>query len=77
MMTQINNVFVIIILFSTTVKKIEYLIHKWNVFFKVTNKNCLYFINKICIVVVIVRNETKKIVLNIFITINKIYNEWV
>ena len=29
------------------------------------------------IVVVIIRDETKRIVLNISITVNKIYNEWV
>ena len=40
---------------------------------KVIKKDCLYFINKICIVVVIIRDETKRIVWNISITINKIY----
>ena len=73
MMTQ---VFAILILFSTAVREIEDLIHNWKVFFKVINKDCLYFINKICIVVVIIIDETKRIVLNISFTVNKIYNEW-
>ena len=72
MMTQINKVFAILVLFSTVVREIEDLIHNWRVFFKVINKDCLYFINKICIVVVIIRDETKRIVLNISITVNKI-----
>ena len=65
-MTQINKVFAILISFSTVVKEID-LIHNWEVFFKVMNKDSLYFI----------RNETKKIVLNISITVNKTYNECV
>ena len=77
MMTQINKVFASLILFSAAVREIGDLIHNWKVFFKVINKDCLYFINKICIVVVIIRDKTKKIVLNISITINKIYKEWV
>ena len=35
------------------------------------------FINKICVVVVIIREQTKRIVSNISITVNKIYNKWV
>ena len=76
-MTQINKAFVILILFNTGVREIEDLIHNWKVFFTLINKDCLYFTNKICIVVVIIRDETKRIVLNISITVNKIYNEWV
>ena len=75
MMTQINKVFAIPVLFSTAVRELGYLIHSWKVFFKVINKDCLYFINKICIVIVIIRDERKRIVLNISVTINKIYNE--
>ena len=77
MMTQINKVCVILMLFSTAVREIENLIHNWKVFFKVINQDCLYFINKIYIVVVIIRDETKRIVLNISVTVNKIYNKWV
>ena len=77
MMTHINTVFAILILLNTAVREIEDLIHNWKVFFKVINKDCLYFINKICIMVVIIRDETKRIVLNISITINEIYNKWV
>ena len=77
MMTQIDKVFVILILFSTVVREIEDLIHNGKVFFIVINKYCLYFINKIRIVVVLIRNETKRIVLNISVTVNKIYNECV
>ena len=77
MMTKINKVFVILILFSTSVREREDIIHNWKVFLKVINKDCLYFINKIYIVVVIIRDETKRIVLNISITVNKIYNKWV
>ena len=77
MMTKINKVFVILVLFSTTLIEIEDLIHNWRVFFKIINKDCLYFINKSYIVVVIIRDETKRIVLNISITANKIYNKWV
>ena len=76
MMTQINKV-VILLLFSTVVREIEDLIHNWKVSFKVINKDCLYFINKIGIVVVIIRDETKRIMLNISIMVNKIYNKWV
>ena len=50
---------------------------KFLVIFKVINKDCLYFINKICIVVVIIRDETRRIVWNISITINKIYTKGV
>ena len=74
MMTQINKVFAILILFSTAVREIEDLIHNWKVFFKVINKDCLYFVNKICIKVVIIRDETKRIVLNISIMFNEIYS---
>ena len=77
MMAQVNKVFAILIFFSTAVREIEDLIHNWKVFFKVANKDCFYFTNKICIVVVIIRDETKRIVLNISITVNKIYNKWV
>ena len=73
MMTQIDKVFVILILFSTVVREIEDLIHNGKVFFIVINKDCLYFMNKIRIVVVIIRNETKRIVLNIPVTVNKVY----
>ena len=76
MMTQMK-VFAILMLFSTAIREIEDLIHIWKVFFKVINKDCLYFVNKICMVVVIIRDETKRIVLNISITVNKIYNECV
>ena len=72
MMTQINKVFAILILFSTTIREIEDLIHNWKVFLTVINKDCLYFINKICIVVVIIRGEIKRIMMNISITVNKI-----
>ena len=75
MMRQINKVFAILILFTTAVREIEDLIHNWKVFFKVINKDCLYFINKICILIVIIRDETKRIVLNISIIVNKIYNK--
>ena len=75
MMTQINKVFATLILFSTAAREIEDLNHNWKVFFKVINKDCLYFINKIFIVVVIISDETKGIVLNISITVNKIYNK--
>ena len=68
MMTQNNKVFSILILFSTAVREIEDLIHNLRVFFKVINRDCLYLISKICIVV-------RRIVLNISITVNKIYNE--
>ena len=57
-------------LFSTAVREIEDLMHNWKVFFKVINKDSLHFINKVCIVFVIVRDETKRIVLNISITVN-------
>ena len=67
----------ILILFSTVIREVEDLIHNGKVFFMVTNKDCLYFINKISIVVVIIRIVTKRIVLNISVTVNKIYNEWV
>ena len=77
MMAQINKVFAILILFSTAVREIEDLIHSSKVFFKVINKDCLYFINKTCIMVVIIRDEAKRIVLNICITVNKIYNKCV
>ena len=77
MMTQVNKVLAILILFSTAVREIEDVIHNWKVFFKVINKDCLYFLHKICIVVVIIRDETKRIVLSISITVNKMYNEWV
>ena len=76
MMTHINTVFAILILLNTAVREIEDLIHNWKVFFKVINKDYLYFINKICMVVVI-RDKTKRIVLNISITANNIYNDWV
>ena len=76
MMTQMK-VFAILMLFSTAIREIEDLIHIWKVFFKVINKDCLYFVNKIWMVVVIIRDETKRIVLNISITVNKIYNECV
>ena len=76
-MTQINKAFVILILFSTGVREIEDLIHNWKVFFKLINKDCFYFTNKICIVVVIIRDETKRIVLDISITVNITYNECV
>ena len=75
-MTQVNKVLAILILFSTAVREIEDVIHNWKVFFKVINKDCLYFINKVCIVVVIIGNETKRIVLNISVTVNRMYNEW-
>ena len=75
MMRQINKVFAILILFTTAVRETEDLIHNWKVFFKVVNKDCLYFINKICILIVIIRDETKRIVLNISIIVNKIYNK--
>ena len=75
MMTQINKV-AILILFSTAIREIEDLIQNWKVFFKVISKDCLYFINKICIVIVIIRDETKRIELNIPITVNKICNKW-
>ena len=74
-MTQVNNAFAILILLSTAVREIEDLVHNWKVFFKVINKDCLYFINKIYIMVVIIRDKTKRIVFNISITVNKIYNE--
>ena len=45
------------------------IIHNCKVFFKLINKDCLYFINKICL------EETKRIVLNIFITVSKIFNK--
>ena len=61
MMTQINKDFVILILFSTVITEIEDLIHNWKVFFKAINKDYLHFVNKICIVVVIIRDETKRI----------------
>ena len=77
MMTQISKVFAILVLFSTVLKEIEDLIHNWKVFFKIINKDCLYFINKICIVVAIIRDEIKTFVLGASITVNKIYNEWV
>ena len=51
--------------FSTVIREIEDLIHNWKVFSKVINKNCLYFINKICTLVVIIRDDTKRIVSNI------------
>ena len=73
MMTQINKVFVILILFRTAVREVGDLIHNWKVLFKVTNKDCLYFISKIFIVVVIIRDKTKRIVLNISITVDKMY----
>ena len=76
-MTQINTVFVILISFSTAIREIEDLTHNWKVFFKVINKDCLYFINKIFIMVAIIREETKRIVMNISITVNKILNKWV
>ena len=72
MMTKIN-VFEILILFSTAVREIEDLIHNWKVLFKVINNDCLYFINKICTVIVIIRDETKRIAVDISITVNKIY----
>ena len=75
MMTQVNNAFAILILLSTAVREIEDLVHNWKVFFKVINKDCLYLINKIYIMVVIIRDKTKRIVFNISITVNKIYNE--
>ena len=74
-MTQVNNAFAILILLSTAVREIEDLVHNWKVFFKVINKDCLYLINKIYIMVVIIRDKTKRIVFNISITANKIYNE--
>ena len=77
MMTQVNKVFVILILFSTTIREIEDLIRNRKVFLKVINKDCLYFMNEICIVVVIITDETKRIVLNISVAVNKIYNKWV
>ena len=73
MMRQINEVFAILILFSTAVR--FYL--NWKIFLQVINKDSLYFINKICIMVAIIRDETKRIVMNISITVNKIKNEWV
>ena len=76
MMIQINRVFVILISFNTAIREID-LIHNWKVFFKVINKDCLYFINKIFIMVAIIRDETKRIVMNISITVNKILNKWV
>ena len=65
----------ILIMFSSAVREIEDLIHKWKAFLKVINKDCLCFINKICILVVIIRDETKKIVLNSSVAVNNIYNE--
>ena len=74
-MTQTN--FAILILFTAAVREIERLIHKGKVFVKVINKDCLYFINKIFIMVAIIQDETKRIVLNISVTVNKMYSEWV
>ena len=73
MVKKINKVFEILILFSTAVREIEDLIHNWKVLYKVINKDCLYFIKKICTVIVIIRDETKRIVVDISITVNKIY----
>ena len=53
MMTQINKVF------TTTVREKEDLIPNRKVFFKVIEKDCLVFINKNCIVVII-RDENKE-----------------
>ena len=58
MMKQINKVFAILILFSAAVKKIEDFTHNSKVFFKVINKDYLYLINKICILIVIIGDET-------------------
>ena len=77
MVTQINEVFVILILFSTAVRETEDLIFNWKAFLKGINKGCLYFINKICIMVAIIKDKIKRIVVNISITVNKIHNEWV
>ena len=77
MMTQINKVFAILILFRTAIREIKDLIQNWKIFFKVIKKDYSYFLNKICIVVVIKRNETERIVLNISIAANKIYNKLV
>ena len=63
--------------FAKRSSEMEDLMHNWKVFFNVINKDCLYFTSKIFIVVVIIRDETKRIVLNIFTTVNKICNEWV
>ena len=52
--------------FSTAVREIEDLIHNWKVSFKVINKDCI-----------LSTKLWKRIVLNISITVNKIYNEWV
>ena len=60
MMAQISKVFAILILFSTAVREIEDLIHSWKV-----NKDCLYFMNKICIGVVIIRDGCMGVVCNI------------
>ena len=73
MMTQINKVFSILVMLCAVVREIEDLIHDW----KVISKDCLHFINRICIVVGFIKDAAKRIVLNISITFNKIYNEWV
>ena len=78
MMTEINKVFVILYYSAQpSPSEIEDVMHNWKVFINVINKDCLYFTSKTFIVVVIIRDETKRIVLNIFTTVNKIYNEWV
>ena len=61
MMTQINKVFAILILFRTAIREIKDLIQNWKIFFKVIKKDYSYFLNKICIVVVIKRNETERL----------------
>ena len=71
MMTQLNKVFAIFILFSTVVREIEDLIHNWKA---LGNQQGLFaFYKKNCIVVVIIRDKTKRIVLNISITVDKMY----
>ena len=70
MMTQLNKVFAIFILFSTAVREIEDLIYNWKA---LGNQQGLFvFYEKNCIVVVIIRDKTKRIVLNISITVNKV-----
>ena len=75
MVTQINKAFVNHILFNTAISEIENCIHNWKVFFKVINKDFLHVTNKICVVIVIIRDKTKRIMLNISIKVNNLYNE--
>ena len=50
-------------MFSKAVRKVKDLIPFWKVLFNVINKDCLYLINKIFVMVVIIRDDTKRIVL--------------